>query len=126
MAFYGVPSLARPKGIKELGPRPKQRRRLSDEHIVAIRDRLKPGSTPLDVIIEIMTHYVSVEDYDKALTAASAAAPYVHAKLAHVTGDTKNETTHRFVLVGAPTASTALVWESTMKKLCTPMPPADA
>jgi hypothetical protein len=46
--------------------------------------------SPLAMMINIMKHHYEKGDYDKALDAASKAAPYVHPKLAAVEHSTDN------------------------------------
>jgi hypothetical protein len=51
---------------------------------------LETDKSPLAVMIAIMTRHFDAGEWDKALDAASKAAPYVHPKLAAVEHSTDN------------------------------------
>ena len=63
------PGAGRPKGSK-------------NKHLDPIRKKaIGNGMTPLEVMVDIMNRNLKSKNYDKALQAATAAAPYLHPRL---------------------------------------------
>lgn len=72
----------KPKGLPKSGGRqPGTLNRRTKEVMAAVE---ATGLTPLEVMVAIMRDAFAANDHEKALDAASKAAPYVHAKLSSV------------------------------------------
>lgn len=71
--------LGRPKGYPKSGGRqPGTANKRTKEIQAAVEST---GMTPLQVMVAIMREAYDAKDHEKALDAASKAAPYIHAKL---------------------------------------------
>jgi hypothetical protein len=71
--------LGRPKGYPKSGGRqPGTANKRTKEVMAAVEST---GMTPLQVMVAIMREAYDAKDHEKALDAASKAAPYIHAKL---------------------------------------------
>lgn len=75
------------------GPRPNAGRKSREHRAKAMKvatAALDADLSPLAVMISVMKRHYEAGEWDKALDAASKAAPYVHPKLAAVEHSTDN------------------------------------
>lgn len=74
--------MPRPKGLPKTGGR---KPGSANQKTRVIADAaFEAGITPLEVMLQIMQQAMAIKEYDKALDAASKAAPYMHPRLTSV------------------------------------------